>query len=384
MPSSAFDVRQVVKASIRPHFFGAFCTSFLPSLVHRKVSVELFKIKESRSSNGELHTSALHNMSLADYLAKNYLSADKPDKKSKKRKRKGTDLNTATTGLTIADDDLTGFGNSNTNGNASDDDDPTISGYIPVTTKTTTWKRIGVAAPKDRDQEAADAIIAAAARENQQALEAEDAPVIEDLNRIGATDALVGLRTGAEVTAHINAKKAADRKRYKEDEAAGKNTGKGSETIYRDASGRVINVAKKKAEAAAKQQEEDARKKLEAENAKGDVQRQQAAENRQALSDAKFMTLARHADDVEMNEEMKEKERWNDPAMGFVTAKKKNRSKSGKPLYQGAFEPNRYGIRPGYRWDGVDRGIGFEKKWFAARNRQRDRKELEYAWQMDE
>ena len=40
-------------------------------------------------------------MALADYLAKNYLNADpKPDKKSKKRKRKA-----ASDGLVIADDD---------------------------------------------------------------------------------------------------------------------------------------------------------------------------------------------------------------------------------------------------------------------------------------
>lgn len=39
-------------------------------------------------------------MSLADYLAKNYLNADPvPEKKSKKRKRKE-----ATTGIVIADD----------------------------------------------------------------------------------------------------------------------------------------------------------------------------------------------------------------------------------------------------------------------------------------
>ena len=41
-------------------------------------------------------------MTLADYLAKNYLNADPaPEKKSKKRKRKQT----ASEGLVIADDD---------------------------------------------------------------------------------------------------------------------------------------------------------------------------------------------------------------------------------------------------------------------------------------
>jgi pre-mRNA-splicing factor CWC26 len=85
-----------------------------------------------------------------------------------------------------------------------------------------------------------------------------------------------------------------------------------------------------------------------------------------------------------MNEELKEQDRWNDPAAQFVTKKKKGKSVTGKPLYQGSFPPNRYGIRPGYRWDGVDRGNGFEKQWFAARNKKKDREDLEYAWQMDE
>ena len=103
---------------------------------------------------------------------------------------------------------------------------------------------------------------------------------------------------------------------------------------------------------------------------------------------AKVMTVARHADDEKMNDELKERERWNDP-MAQMLATKKSSSKGGKSKssgksYQGAFEPNRYGIRPGYRWDGVDRSIGFEKKWFEARNRQQNIKDLQYAWQMDE
>lgn len=66
-------------------------------------------------------------MSLADYLAKNYLTADaKPEKKSKKRKRK--DANEAT-GVLIADDDTLGW-EQNASANA-DDDGPITGEYSP-------------------------------------------------------------------------------------------------------------------------------------------------------------------------------------------------------------------------------------------------------------
>jgi len=99
------------------------------------------------------------------------------------------------------------------------------------------------------------------------------------------------------------------------------------------------------------------------------------------------MTVARHADDKKMNDELKERERWNDPMAKLLATKKSSKggqSKSDKKSYAGAFEPNRYGIGPGWRWDGVDRSNGFERKWFAARNKKSDREALEYAWQLDE
>lgn len=63
-------------------------------------------------------------MSLADYLAKKYLTADAPaEKKTKKRKRKaGAD---ASAGLVIADDDVTGW---NSGAQAQDDEDGPMMG----------------------------------------------------------------------------------------------------------------------------------------------------------------------------------------------------------------------------------------------------------------
>ena len=65
-------------------------------------------------------------MSLADYLAKRYLTADsKSEKRSKKRKRKdGTTL-----GLTIADDDALGW---NRDRIGSTEDDAPLEGKTHV------------------------------------------------------------------------------------------------------------------------------------------------------------------------------------------------------------------------------------------------------------
>jgi len=147
----------------------------------------------------------------------------------------------------------------------------------------------------------------------------------------------------------------------------------------------------KRQEARRKAEEEERKKKEEERQARGDVQNEMREERKKDLEDAKYLTVARTVDDVEMNEDMKGVRRWNDPAAGFLTEKApvisaggRKTARSGKPTYQGAFEPNRHGIRPGYRWDGVDRGNGFEKKWFAARNKKKDIANLEYQWQMDE
>ena len=154
-------------------------------------------------------------------------------------------------------------------------------------------------------------------------------------------------------------------------------TGKGQETIYRDASGRIINLslARMEAQKAEKAEEEKRRKEREAQ--RGEVQKREEEKRREELKEAKYMTMARYKDDTEMNRELKEKGRWGDPGAGFIEGKKATDG------YQGAAEPNRFGIRPGKRWDGVDRGNGFERKWFLAQNKKREIKDRRYTSQMD-
>lgn len=340
-------------------------------------------------------------MSLADYLAKNYLTADpKPEKKSKKRKRKDG----AASGLIIADDNALGW---DLNGAGDADDDAPLKGEergsfcfqrivslsdIEFTVhansaefrkaKKNTWQTVGVPTQSSNEQAAADAILTSAAAELQaRALADNDAATTENPALKMESGAHAGLQTADQVTAQLKHKKAEERRKFLED--GDDHSGKGKDTIYRDASGRIINVQMKRAEARKKAEEEAAKAAAELEGQKGDVQRAEKKKRREQLDEAKFMLVARYADDVELNEDLKKRERWDDPAAGFLEKRKEGKSVSGKPLYKGPAAPNRYGIRPGHRWDGVDRGNGFEKEYFAASNRRANLKNLDYAWQMD-
>ena len=317
--------------------------------------------------------------SVTNYLAKHYLTADPAPSKKRKRKRTNPDPDTT---FTIADDTLTGWERAHTADDTADDDPTIVDATATRQSKAAKWKIVGAQAPSNAETEAetADAIIAAAERDRVAAQrEVDDAPAVVEAEGEPEDETLVGLRTGAEVTAYLERRRKRERKGDGQEEE-----GAGAETIYRDATGRVVNVAMKRAEARRKAEEEERKKVEEREAARGDVQRRQTEERRVALGAARLLTVARGKDDEEMNRELKEVERWNDPAARFLKTKTKTRSETGKPLYRGAFEPNRYGIRPGHRWDGVDRSNGFEKKWFAARSQKHNREQLEYAWEMDE
>ncbi|XP_076651315.1 BUD13 homolog isoform X2 [Halictus rubicundus] len=92
--------------------------------------------------------------------------------------------------------------------------------------------------------------------------------------------------------------------------------------------------------------------------------------------------LARYADDVDLDKRLREQEREGDPMLEYIKQKqiKEGKRKPDRPTYEGSYMPNRFGIKPGYRWDGVDRSNGYEKRWFEAQNAKTALQEEAYKW----
>ncbi|KAF7560240.1 hypothetical protein G7046_g3908 [Stylonectria norvegica] len=325
---------------------------------------------------------------LADYLASRYLVAD-PKLTSKKRKRKRA---AEATGLLITDDDDAAWGNPRSQeGDTAEDGPLTVTGRSAEfrKTKKSNWKAVGAGATEtsNDDSAAADAILASAAAETDATRAADDEmPVLEEQgSAVKMSDGThAGLQSAATVSAQLKRRQREER----EDFERHKKSAQEAETVYRDATGRRVDVSMRRAEARRLAAEAEEKERLAKEDLQGAVQVQEAKKREEQLQDAKLMPLARTVDDEDMNKEMKEKERWNDPMMQFMGEKKdaggKGKKSNRRPVYAGAAPPNRYGIKPGYKWDGVDRSNGFESERFKAINRRQRNKALDDSWAMDE
>ena len=74
-------------------------------------------------------------------------------------------------------------------------------------------------------------------------------------------------------------------------------------------------------------------------------------------------SLRANKSDMEIDMELRGREMAADPMLEYFREREREKlGTTGKPTYKGHYPPNRYNIRPGYRWDGVDRSNGFEKK----------------------
>jgi pre-mRNA-splicing factor CWC26 len=93
------------------------------------------------------------------------------------------------------------------------------------------------------------------------------------------------------------------------------------ETVYRDASGRKIDMKVEKAEAARKKREREEREAQKMEWGKGLVQRGDAEKRRREEERIRLSGFTRYANDEELNRAQKDQERWNDPAAAFMTVR---------------------------------------------------------------
>lgn len=166
-------------------------------------------------------------------------------------------------------------------------------------------------------------------------------------------------------------------------------SGVNASTVLRDKkTGKIRNIEEEQEEQRRKQEEEDKNKEKYSKWGRGLKQVEDI--NEKIAQDLHEMNkpLARYADDEDLERYLKEQEREDDPMLAYIRKKKKKDAvASGKPMkptYEGEFMPNRFGIRPGYRWDGVDRSNGYEKKWFEVQNAKRAQQEDVYKWSTED
>ncbi|KAI8377053.1 Pre-mRNA-splicing factor of RES complex-domain-containing protein [Choanephora cucurbitarum] len=192
-----------------------------------------------------------------------------------------------------------------------------------------------------------------------------------------------GILTKEQIKAEAERARQAEQKAMAKLKQESQATG-GEDTVYRDASGRKVDLKRQRAEEMRLRQEQIDREARKMEWGKGLVQRREAEEKKRQLEEAKDMPMARYADDEQLNQELKDRERWNDPAAGFLTVNKSKGSRLVKPTYKGAWKPNRFMIAPGYRWDGVDRSTGYEDQLLLQINQAKSQAAQAHEWSTED
>ncbi|XP_034487297.1 BUD13 homolog isoform X6 [Drosophila innubila] len=98
--------------------------------------------------------------------------------------------------------------------------------------------------------------------------------------------------------------------------------------------------------------------------------------------------VARYANDEDLDRHLREQEHADDPMLQYMQEKRKKREQQSNkpvmPVYVGSYPENRYGIRPGYRWDGVDRSNGYEQRWFNKLNERRAVQDEAYKYSVED
>ncbi|PAV75322.1 hypothetical protein WR25_00940 [Diploscapter pachys] len=164
-----------------------------------------------------------------------------------------------------------------------------------------------------------------------------------------------------------------------------KYSGRDAETIYRKRQlmqkGKKVETEEQKAKKAREEvKQKELQEKYQTWN-KGIKQIQERQDKLEEMARVAAEPMARMADDESMNAHLKGVLHEADPMAALIQNKRRedaiDRGELVYPTYNRPFPPNRFGIRPGYRWDGVDRSSGFEGKLAMTSNARRAQ-ETEY------
>ncbi|KAF5299696.1 hypothetical protein FQA39_LY11491 [Lamprigera yunnana] len=166
-------------------------------------------------------------------------------------------------------------------------------------------------------------------------------------------------------------------------------SGANASTIIRDKrTGKIRDFEKEKEDRLKKEKIEEANKEKYSRWGKGLKQVEEYENKLQEDLLEMNKPLARYADDEDLERYLREQEREGDPMLDYIRKKRKKvdieMGKPTKPQFDGEFMPNRFGIRPGHRWDGVDRSNGYEKKWIDVQNAKQAIQEEIYKWSTED
>lgn len=219
---------------------------------------------------------------------------------------------------------------------------------------------------------------------------------------------VAGMVSGRELAAEMAAKRERERQRFA-DLGEGV-TGQGAQTVFRDKEGRRVSkedFAEEQA-AAKKKAQYDSEQQLEWGG--GLKQRADAQDAAVAEAAEAAKPFARTADDPELEAMRRGRTRWGDPMAGLVKAREPDlpapssslvERHAGKLKKSGFIiptevpkhswlrrgvgpPPNRYAIKPGRHWDGVDRGNGFEREMFKRQNELKRKAQEAYMWAQED
>lgn len=247
--------------------------------------------------------------SMQAYLAEKYMSGPKADAilsrtTQKKKKKRKPDLGSTSASGMIVDEDA-GWNNVAISAEANDDDEDDDTKAVVASDRSFKKRRMELGEGSSGW---------ATIREPTPPPPADEQPVV--VSTEGEEQFHGGLMTKKQLRSQLPSQN-----RQLEEEEDPEALAAAQETVYRDASGRKIDMKLERAEAARKKREREEREAQKMEWGKGLVQRDEAERRKKEEERIRQRGFARYADDEDLNRSQKEKERWNDPAAAFMTVR---------------------------------------------------------------